>query len=170
MFCGALGVARLPRRRVSLWRLPSPFIPLPQDAQRMLWNERTQQWECPLALPVRLGWAKQPARCGRHRARVRGRPPNPRDWPRTPPSHPCPPRQPGEWAYVLHYRDAFKLHPDGDTAPATIRGATRNINRLAVGPPCAFALFYATGWPRCSLVYRAIAGPEDEARRATGGV
>jgi len=22
------------------------------DAQKMLWNARTQQWECPLALPV----------------------------------------------------------------------------------------------------------------------
>ncbi|KIZ05253.1 hypothetical protein MNEG_2702 [Monoraphidium neglectum] len=88
------------------------------DAQRMLWNERTQQWECPMALP------------------------------------------PGEYSYVLHYRDQYKLDPNGETGPADVLGRTRHINRLFVAPPCAFTLFYATGWPRCSLVYRIIEGPD----------
>lgn len=88
------------------------------DAQRMLWNKRTQQWECPLALP------------------------------------------PGEYSYVLHYRDALKLDPDGDTAPADVLGVERHVNRLTVQPACAFHVFYATGWPRCSLAYRVLAGPE----------
>jgi hypothetical protein len=58
---------------------------------------------------------------------------------------------------VLHYRDQYKLDPDGDTAPADVLGRSRTLNRLVVRPPHAFMLFYATGWPRCSLVYRVVA-------------
>ncbi|KAI8469032.1 MAG: sucrose-6F-phosphate phosphohydrolase-domain-containing protein [Monoraphidium minutum] len=90
------------------------------DAQRMLWNDRTQQWECPLALP------------------------------------------PGEYSYVLRVRDQYKLQPDGETSAADILGRPRNINRLVVPPPCAFTLFYATGWPRCSLMYRTVEGEDAE--------
>jgi hypothetical protein len=71
-----------------------------------------------------------------------------------------PPQQPGEYSYVLHYRDQYKLDPNGETGPADVLGRTRHINRLFVAPPCAFTLFYATGWPRCSLVYRIIEGPD----------
>lgn len=68
---------------------------------------------------------------------------------------------------MLHYRDQYKLDPDRDTAPADILGRTRNINRLVVGPACAFMLFYATGWPRCSLVYRIVPGEGEEVGRAS---
>lgn len=33
--------------------VPAPRGLSPQDAQRMLWSEQRQQWECPLALQVR---------------------------------------------------------------------------------------------------------------------
>ncbi len=45
-------------------------------------------------------------------------------------------------------------------------GRVCTVNRLAVAPPCAFTLLYATGWPRCSLVYRTL---EREGGEVGGG-
>jgi hypothetical protein len=86
-----------------------------------------------------------------------------------PPSPARPAAQPGEYSYVLHYRDQYKLDPDGDTAAADVLGRSRNLNRLTVPPPAAFALYYATGWPRCSLVYRVVPREGTEARRGWRG-
>lgn len=64
--------------------------------------------------------------------------------------------QPGEYTYLLMIKNDFRVDPDVETTTAHIHGAPRSVNRLPVGPACAFTLFYATGWPRCSLAYRIV--------------
>lgn len=64
---------------------------------------------------------------------------------------------PGQYAYVLRYNSQYKLDPNAETVTADVLGQSRTANLLTVSaPPCAFTVFYATGWQRCSLVYRVV--------------
>lgn len=61
---------------------------------------------------------------------------------------------------MLNIRGEYKLNAGADAGRASVLGQERDVSRLSVpAPPAAFTLFYATGWPRCSLVYRVVPAP-----------